>query len=42
MIFIFPKQKQKPVVLEPTEWLLCIFLSGKKLHSGMQNTQSLT
>lgn len=27
-IFIFPKQKQKPVVLEPSEWLLCIFHSG--------------
>lgn len=41
-IFIFPKQKQKPEVLEPSEWLLCILLSGKQLHSGMQNTQSLT
>lgn len=41
-IFIFPKQKQKPEVLEPSEQILCILLCGKQLHPGMQNTQSLT
>lgn len=39
-IFIFPEQK--PEVLQPSKRLLCILLSGRQLHSGMQNAQSLT
>lgn len=42
-IFIFPEQKQKrnrSIMLSVC--LLCILLSGRQLHSGMQNPQPLT